>query len=78
MLHNSSLLRIKREPEHRTLLGGFLSIALMLVLVVAFYNKIIDTLDKVLISSSTTSTNADDPLPYTISTINKGPFMFGV
>jgi hypothetical protein len=78
LLDSGSLLRVKGEPEFKTLLGGFLSITMMLVLIAAFYNKIIDTFDKVIIFSSSSTDNADDPLPFTISTIDSGKFMFGV
>lgn len=78
LLDSGSLLRVKGEPEFKTLLGGFLSITMILVLVAAFYNKIIDTFDKVIIFSSSSTDNADDPLPFTISTIDNGSFMFGV
>jgi hypothetical protein len=60
------------------LLGGFISITMMLILIAAFYNKIIDTFDKVIIYSSSSNENADDPLPYTMSTFNSARFMFGV
>jgi hypothetical protein len=36
---------------------------------VTFYNKVIDTFEKVIISSSLSSINADDPISYTISTM---------
>jgi hypothetical protein len=49
----------------------------MVLLVSVFYNKVIDTLNKVLITSSYSTSNANDPLPFNISTIDKGPFMFG-
>lgn len=51
---------------------------MMLLLFAAFYNKIIDTFDKLIIFSTSSNENADDPLPYTLSTINFGKFMFGV
>jgi hypothetical protein len=42
----------------------------MILLIAAFYNKIIDTLDKVLITSSSSTSNADDPLSYNITTLD--------
>jgi hypothetical protein len=50
----------------------------MIVLAAAFSNKIIATFDKLIITSSTAASNADDPLPFNISTLDNGPFMFGV
>jgi hypothetical protein len=54
------------------------SISAMVLLFAAFSNKIIDTLNKQIITSSTIINNAEDPLPYSLTTIDNGPFMFGV
>lgn len=48
------------------------------VLVAAFYRKIIDTFDKLIINSYYSTENADDPTLFTLSSIGKGHFMFGV
>ena len=52
----------------------------MLVLAVAFYNKLIATLNMMSISSSFSSENADDPKEFEISTFGdeQRNFMFGV
>lgn len=76
--YTAELLRYREEPEYRTLFGGFLSFSIILALLVTFYNKVIDTFEKVLISSSLSAINADDPTPYNISTMPGKPFMFGV
>jgi hypothetical protein len=78
LFNSGSLLRVKGEPEHQTILGGIVSIALMVALIAAFSNRIIDTLDKVIITSTNTLSNANDPIPISISTIDAGPFMIGV
>lgn len=78
LLCSNNLLRIKGEPEHQTLLGGFISISLMIVLAAVFYNKIIDTFNRVIITSSYSATNADDPSGFNFTTLDKGSFMFGV
>jgi hypothetical protein len=72
------LLRYKEEPEYRTLLGGILSLSIIVALAVTFYNKVIDTLDMIIITSSSAATNADDPTPFLIQTLPTGPFMLGV
>ena len=59
-------------------MGGIISIALIVLLIAAFSNRIIDTLEKVLISSSTSASNANDPVALNLTTNTKGPFMFGV
>jgi hypothetical protein len=60
------------------LVGGVLSISIIILLLVAFYNKVIDTFAKVVISSSLSVISADDPTPFTVSTMAGQPFMFGV
>ena len=50
---------------------------IILLLLVAFYNKVIDTFGKIIISSAASSLSADDPKPYNISTMPGYPFMFG-
>ena len=76
--YTAELLRYREEPEYRTLFGGFLSLSIILLLLVTFYNKVIDTFDKVIISSSVSAINANDPILYTISTMSGKPFMLGV
>lgn len=78
LLSSGTLLRVKGQPQFQTLLGGFISISLMVMLAAAFYSKIIDTFNKVLIISTSKSDNADDPISYNITTIGNGSFMFGV
>ena len=50
----------------------------MVVLATAFSNKILGTLDKQIITSTVTTSNADDPTPINITTTGGNPFMFGV
>jgi hypothetical protein len=77
LFDSGSLLRVKGEPEHKTLLGGVVSLSVMLVLIAAFYNRIIDTLDKVLITSSSSTANAYDPPALNLTTVGTGHFMLG-
>ena len=55
-----------------------ISIVLILMLFAAFANRIIDTLDKVLINSSTSASNANDPVAFNLTTNTKDRFMFGM
>lgn len=64
----AEVLRFKEEPEYKTFFGGILSIGIMILLLITFYGKVIDTLNKIIITSRTSITSADDPLPYNIST----------
>jgi hypothetical protein len=50
----------------------------MIVLIAAFSNKILATLDKLIITASSSTSNADDPISFNITTLDNGPFMFGV
>jgi hypothetical protein len=50
----------------------------MIFLVAVFYNKIVGTFDKLHIVSTYSTSNADDPSPYNISTYDGSNFMFGV
>lgn len=75
---SSSLLRVKGEPEHATILGGIISISLMILLAAAFSNKIIGTLDKLIITSTVTINNSYEPASFNLTTLDSGPFMFGV
>lgn len=76
--YTTELLRYKEEPEYRTLLGGILSLGIIVALIATFYNKVVDTLNKVVITATGANTNAADPLPFNISTIPGSKFMFGV
>ena len=75
--YTAEVLRFKEEPEYKTLFGGIMSIAIIILLLVTFYNKVIDTFGKIIITSGDSAISADDPVPYTISTIPGKPFMFG-
>lgn len=50
----------------------------MVVLLAAFANRIVDTLNKVLISSSVSAINANDPTPFNLTTNENSNFMLGV
>jgi hypothetical protein len=76
--YTAELLRYKTEPEYRTVFGGVLSVFLIIGLIVLFYNKLIDTLEKIIITSDLNHINAADPAPYNISTYSENQFMFGV
>ena len=76
--YTAELLRYREEPEYRTLFGGILSLSIILLLLATFYNKVLNTFQKVIINSSLSATSADDPTPYTISTKPGKQFMFGV
>jgi hypothetical protein len=54
-----------------------ISLSVMLLLLVTFYNRIIGTFNKVIISSSASDSNAYDPSVLNLTTVGKGSFMLG-
>ena len=66
--YTTELLRYKGDPEYRTLFGGILSLLIFVGLIVTFYNKLIETVNKVNITSVSSNINAADPIPFNIST----------
>ena len=71
-------MRYKTEPEYRTLFGGILSLLIFVGLIVTFYSKLIETVNKVVITSVSSNLNAADPTPFNISTHSEDKFMLGV
>lgn len=51
---------------------------ILIGLIVTFYGKLTDTVNKIVINSVSSNLNAADPTKYTISTFPEGKFMFGV
>lgn len=41
--YTAELLRYREEPEYRTLFGGFMSLSIIILLLVTFYQKIFAT-----------------------------------
>jgi len=66
----AEVLRVNSEPDYKTLAGGITSIAIIVALIAIFYNKVIGTFDKVLISSSLNNQFYDDPSLLTLSTFD--------
>lgn len=76
--YTAELLRYKEEPEYRTLLGGVLSLSIIVALLATFSNKVIDTLNKVIITATSSNTNEADPPAFNLSSHDGSKFMFGV
>jgi hypothetical protein len=74
----TELLRYKSQPQYGSVFGGTVSIIMIVALVVMFYNKFIDCINEVGVSSSTTRIISTNPTPFTISTNPEGNFMLGV
>ena len=76
--YTAEVLRYREEPQSRTIFGGLLSITIIIILLTTFYSKVLNTFQKVIITSSLSVVNANDPVPYTVSTMPGHKFMFGV
>jgi len=53
-------------------------LGLIIAMITIFYSKVIDTLNKVIITANGANNNAADPLPFTFDTFPGSKFMFGV
>ena len=68
-------LRYKKEPEYQSVLGGLLSITLMICFIGIFFNNLLFTFQKKLISSTTDLFEELDPSSMDIDT---SQFTFGI
>jgi hypothetical protein len=72
-------LRFKSDAETKTLTGGFISLSIVIFLASQFTTMIIDTFGKVVITSVTDSTQAEEPPSLAFSTDHNGKrFMLGL
>lgn len=73
------LLRFDGDAETKTFTGGIVSLTLVIYLISTFSSMILDTFDKILIQSTSDTTQADEPEPvYLLTTNNASHFMMGV
>ncbi len=73
------LLRFKGDAETKTLTGGAISLIIFIYLSVTFTGMIIDTFKKVIITSISDTSQADEPSPLYLSSHNStSQFMIGV
>ena len=66
------LLRFQGDAETKTLTGGIISLAIFIYLAITFFNMIVDTFHKVVITSISDTTQADTPSSLYMSTENNG------
>lgn len=78
LLNSNSFLRHKGEPENSTIMGGIISILIIVLLIVAFRSRIVDTINKNKIITSVETIHLDHPSSYNIGNNINNPFMFGV
>ena len=77
MFCSSELLRYNADTQYKTLTGGILSFAIVCVIAGGFFNMILDTLDRVAITSSLITTKQSDPPLATLISSSEHMFMMG-
>lgn len=77
MFCSSELLRYNADTQYKTLTGGILSFAIVCVIAGGFFNMILDTLDRVAITSSLITTKQSDPPLATLIPSSEHMFMMG-
>ena len=75
---NSQLLRYNGEPEYTTATGGLVSFVLIVLLIVIFASMGYRTINKQIISSSTSIQHQSSSTPLTFQTSPEGGFMFAI
>lgn len=77
MFCSSELLRYNAESQYKTLTGGILSLAIVCVIAGGFFNMVLDTLDRVTITSSLITTKRSDPPLATLIPNSENMLMMG-
>ena len=62
---NNQFLRYNGESDYTSATGGFVSFGLIIILIIIFANMGIRTINKKIISSSTSTKHDSNPLPLT-------------
>ena len=79
LFSSMQLLRFDGDAETKTFTGGIISLGLIVYLISTFSSMILDTFDKILIQSSSDTSQDDEPKPiYLLTTDNASHFMLGV
>lgn len=76
--YSTEMLRFNDESEYKTLTGGLISLAIILVIMVGFATMIADTISLNSITSSTDIINNEVPTSANFSTNSDSNFMFAV
>lgn len=75
---HGNLQRYKEEESYRTLLGGCVSIILVILFFIIFFNMTLNTFKKELINSDSSITYDEDPSPLIIKADPNRSFMFAI
>lgn len=74
----TQFIKFNKESEYTTLTGGVISILLIVIIILLFYSRGLQTLDRTIINSSTSSQMDTDPPSLPIVMSVEGGFMFSV
>lgn len=73
------LLRFDGDAETKTLTGGIFSLAIVLYIMSTFSSMILDTFNKIIITSTSSTDQDDEPAPIYLQTTNQAShFMMGL
>ena len=75
---NPQLLRYNGSPDYKTTMGGLISISVITILVILFFNMAVKTATKQIITSSTAFSNQADPSESRIKMSPSGDMMFAL
>ena len=75
---NPQLLRYNGDPDYKTTMGGLISISVIAILVVLFFNMAIKTATKQIITSKVAYGNEGDPSETKLKMGPSGDMMFAV
>lgn len=74
----TQFLRYKEEGDYKTATGGFVSIAIMIIFVILFYNLGTQTINREIINGSISYNIEVEPQPLSIKFTENSDFMFSV
>ena len=75
---NAQLLRYNGNPDYKTTMGGLISISVITILVILFFNMGIKTATKQLVTATVSSQNEGNPSETKLTMGPQGDMMFAV
>lgn len=76
--HSTQMLRFRGESEYKTLTGGIISVAIIIVILIGFSQMIINTLNLSSINFTQNIQRKQDPSLLNIVSSPEKDFMFGI
>lgn len=71
-------LRYREEPDYKTATGGAVSIAILVIFIILFYNLGMQTVNQQIINGSVNYKIDTEPVPLSINFKKGADFMFGI